>query len=122
MSDAKKTRKIVNSIGLGIMTALSSAAAIQPITASAADNVEQVNELQNEEAVAVSRNQQTIDAMDAAGDAINNAQAEVVDQKDNISNAGQIQGALTGAGDAMGKLDAAIDALENVQHRRGRGR
>ena len=82
MSNAKKTRKIVNSISLGIMTALSSAAAIQPITASAADNVEEVNLLQNEEAVAVSQNQRTIDAMDAAGNAINNAQAEVVNQKD----------------------------------------
>ena len=111
MSDAKKSRKIVNSIGLGIMTALSTAAAIQPISASAAEEVEHVNEIQRSETVSVSQNQQTIDAMDAAGNAINNAQAEVVNQKDDISNASQIQGALTGAGDAMGKLEFTIFLL-----------
>ena len=111
MSDMKKGLKIVNSIGLGIMAALSSGVVIQP--ASAEGLGETQNVAQNQVNEAVSQNQETVDAFAAAGDAINNAQASVTEAGD-IPNSTEIQGALEGAGDAMGKLENGVEKLEQA--------
>ena len=63
MSDACKSRKIINSIGVGIMTALSSAAIVQPASAAGLEEVQNVSAIQENESVAVSRNQDVITAI-----------------------------------------------------------
>ena len=108
MSDARKGKKIVNSIGVGILAFLSSGTSMLQI-ASAAD----VNEVQNAGEMletgmqAASANQNTIDALDNAGDAINTAQGSVTDAGD-IQNATEIQGELSGSAEALGKLDVVL--------------
>ena len=104
MSEARKGKKIVNSIGVGIMAFLSSGTSMVQI-ASAADvgEIQNAGEMLETGMQTVSANQNTIDALDNAGDAVNTAQGAVTDAGD-IRNSTEIQGELNGAADALGNI------------------
>ena len=112
MSEARKSKKIVNSIGVGIMAFLSSGVSLMQ-TASAADvnEVRDAGDMLENDIQATSANQEIIDALDKAGDAINTAQGAITDAGD-IPNGTEIQGELSGAAEALGKLNDAVEALE----------
>ena len=111
MSEVRKSKKIVNSIGVGIMAVLSSGTSMLQI-ASAADvgQVQDAGEMLENNVQATSLNQGTIAAMDQAGDAINSAQGAITSAGE-IPNGAQMQGELSGSANAMGKLDKAVEDL-----------
>ena len=114
MSEVRKSKKIVNSIGVGIMAVLSSGTSMLQI-ASAADvgQVQDAGEMLENNVQATSLNQGTIAAMDQAGDAINSAQGAITSAGE-IPNGAQMQGELSGSANAMGKLDKAVEDLEKA--------
>ena len=109
-----KSKKVVNSIGVGIMAVLSSGTSMLQI-ASAADvgEVQNAGEMLENEVKTTSMNQGSIDALDNAGDAINTAQGSVSEAGD-IQNGTEIQGELTGSANALGRLDTAVEKLEDA--------
>ena len=70
MSEVRKSKKVVNSIGVGIMAVLSTGTSMMQL-ASAADvgEVQNAGEMLENEVKVTSMNQGTIDALDDAGDA-----------------------------------------------------
>ena len=110
MSEFGKGRKVVNAIGIGIMAFLSGGTSVLQVSAAAAET-ENVGEALEYGTQANSQNQETIAAIDTAGNAINTAQGTVTDAGE-IPNKDGIQGGLSGAAGALGKVDEAVSKLE----------
>ena len=113
MSEANKVKKVINSIGMGLLAALSSGVVV-PQVASAAeldqiqDNGDLLNGNQQE-----SQNQETVDALESAGEAIDKAQGAITEAGD-IANGTEMQGKLDASADALGQLDKAVAELEEA--------
>lgn len=109
-----KSKKVVNSIGVGIMAVLSTGTSMLQI-ASAADvgEVQNAGEMLENEVKTTSMNQGSIDALDNAGDAINTAQGSVSEAGD-IQNGKEIQGELNDSAEALGDLNEAVEKLEDA--------